>query len=230
MGRERSGFQLSAVEVLVAYHAHTSFQLSAKMFRNVAVSLFALLLAVVSWPYYKRWSYDRSRRRYNCGSPTYYAHRDPLLGLDQFFKFMSSIKQGNSFQLAQDLFNVYGKTFVSNSWRKTVVHTSEPENSRTVLSTLSGKFAVAPFRHDALEPLLGDGVFVTDGVAHEKSRALLKPAFSSVQNRDSGLLEKHFRRMVDHIPSNRETVDLQPIFQHLVRTRVSLCPGLAELF
>ncbi|KAL9110421.1 MAG: hypothetical protein Q9227_004965 [Pyrenula ochraceoflavens] len=128
---------------------------------------------------------------------------------------MGSIKQGRSYELAQELFDKYGKTYITNSWGKTVVHTCEPENFRAVLSSLSSKFIVAPLRHDALEPLLGEGIFVTDGIAHENSRTLLKPVFASVQNRDSILLEKHLQKVIDQIPKDGSTIDIQPLFQSL---------------
>jgi cytochrome P450 len=63
--------------------------------------------------------------------------------------------------------------------------TIEPENVKALLATKFPDFSLG-VRHNAFYPLLGDGIFNTDGELWSHSRALLRPQFSREQVRGEG--------------------------------------------
>ena len=65
-------------------------------------------------------------------------------------------------------------------------------------------------------PLLGSGIFTTDGAQWEHSKNLIKPIFNRAQISDLSYLEKHVQRMVARIPENGSTIDLQYLLKLLV--------------
>ena len=66
-------------------------------------------------------------------------------------------------------------------------------------------------------PLLGEGIFSTDGAKWRHSRDLLRPNFNRAQVAEMGMFEKHFGNLMKCIGRERpgETVDLQPLFLSL---------------
>ena len=58
-----------------------------------------------------------------------------------------------------------------------------------------------------------------DGPRWEHSRALLKPSFNKANMTDLSVFEGYVKMVVDQIPKDGSTVDLQPLFFNLVRSR-----------
>jgi len=104
---------------------------------------------------------------------------------------------GNSFQVA-----IFGQRFLS---------TIEPENVKAVLATNFKDFELGG-RIKSFGPLLGAGIFTTDGAHWEHSRALVRPSFTRSQVADLGAFEIHIQRVIDKIPRDGSTVDLQKLF------------------
>lgn len=61
-------------------------------------------------------------------------------------------------------------------------------------------------------PLLGRGIFTSDGDEWQHSRALLRPSFSKDQVADLALVELHVNNLFKLLPNNTGTIDLQPLF------------------
>ena len=165
---------------------------------------------------YSHLSHIWAMQQNGCLRPPSYRHLDPILGFDFFLRFMQSIQQGDSFTFAQQQFNQYGKSYTTNSWGKTMLHTMDARNMQAVLSTHFDKFAVEPVRQDVLEPFMGRGIFTTDGAFWEHSRALIRPLFVKATIGDFSAFDVHVRRLIDLIPGDGSTVDLQPLFKRLV--------------
>lgn len=117
----------------------------------------------------------------------------------------------------RSLFLKYAKTHVAESWGRTVIHTMDSKNMQAVLSSCSSHFTVEPIRLDALDDLLGRGVFTTDGHTWERSRGLISPILAKAFISDSSSLELHVTKVLDNIPRDLSTVDLQPLLKRLVR-------------
>ena len=93
-----------------------------------------------------------------------------------------------------------------------VIWTSEPENVKTALATNFNCFELSKVRKNAIYPVLGHGIFSSDGPAWERSRALVRPNFSRSQVADLELLETHVSRFLELLPKDDSDVDLQNAF------------------
>ena len=93
----------------------------------------------------------------------------------------------------------------------------DPQNIQTVLSQHFKKFGVQPMRLHVGEPFIGKGVFSTDGDYWSHSRDLIRPMFAKAQIADFAALDIHLDRMMDKIPRDRSTVDLQALLKFMVR-------------
>jgi hypothetical protein len=85
-------------------------------------------------------------------------------------------------------------------------------------------FGVEPIRKTVNQGWMGDGIFVSDGPKWKHSRSLLKPVFSKGQYADLPSLDVHVNKLLALVPGDRVTVDLQPLFQRLVRPTFQLGP------
>ena len=97
----------------------------------------------------------------------------------------------------------------------TIYSTIEPENLKTIMATKFKDWNLPDRRKDAFIPLLGHGIFTTDGAAWHNSRELLRPNFVRSQVGDLATFESHVGHMIDAIPRDGSTVDLQDLFFRL---------------
>lgn len=75
-------------------------------------------------------------------------------------------------------------------------------------------FGHGPSRRYALQPLVGDGVFATDGAKWAEARALLRPSFARSQMCDFEMLGNHYD-IVKALPRDGDRVDLQDLSKRL---------------
>jgi cytochrome P450 len=102
-------------------------------------------------------------------------------------------------------------TFRSRMMHFPIVATVEPENLKTILSIRFKDYSFGN-RTVALTPLLGDGIFNNDGEKWANSRHLIRPNFVREQVANLEDFERHFKRLLKHIPKHGETLDIQPLF------------------
>ena len=93
-----------------------------------------------------------------------------------------------------------------------VILTIEPENVKTMLSTKFNDYSLGRRRREVFIPFFGHGIFDTDGKEWERSRALIRPNFVRAQVADLKMFEEHIQHLVDAIPRDGSTVDLQDLF------------------
>ncbi|KAL8999435.1 MAG: hypothetical protein Q9169_001749 [Polycauliona sp. 2 TL-2023] len=91
----------------------------------------------------------------------------------------------------------------------------EPENIKSILATDFKSYSVGDARRQALVPILGNGIFTTDGAEWQHSRDMLRPCFARSQIGDQKLFEEHFQHLLRGIPRDGSTVDLQDLFFRL---------------
>lgn len=84
-----------------------------------------------------------------------------------------------------------GHTFKMRLGR-TVVQTIDPKNVQAILAQKFQDFDLGS-RNDAMRPLLGEGIFASDGPVWEHSRALLRPNFARNQISDIAVYESMSR-------------------------------------
>ncbi|EXJ60322.1 hypothetical protein A1O7_04474 [Cladophialophora yegresii CBS 114405] len=96
--------------------------------------------------------------------------------------------------------------------------TSDPKNVQAILATQFNDFELGEARRGNFFPMLGNGIFTTDGKAWEHSRALLRPQFARQQVSNLELEEVHVQDMFKHLTTQNgwtSQVDLSPLFFRL---------------
>ena len=73
-----------------------------------------------------------------------------------------------------------------------------------------------PVRLPAQDPFCGRGFITTDGAAWEHSRSLLQPSFQRGNAADRPTMDRYLKKVIDHMPADDETFDLQPLLFSLV--------------
>jgi cytochrome P450 len=61
-------------------------------------------------------------------------------------------------------------------------------------------------------PIFGHGIFASDGAAWERSRSMVRPNFTRAQVADLEMFETHMGHLIDSVPRDGSTVDLQDLF------------------
>ncbi|KAF7114779.1 hypothetical protein CNMCM5793_000318 [Aspergillus hiratsukae] len=151
-------------------------------------------------------------RRHGCQAVARSLNNDPFLGLDTIPGTIRALRQHRILERSCELFRVYGNTFTLTELQKRAILTIEPENIKTILSLKFKDYGIshrlAPFK-----PLLGEGIFDTDGDHWAASRALIRPSFTRDQVADLTSLEDLIQDLFALLPRDgRTVVDLQELF------------------
>ncbi|PHH91651.1 hypothetical protein CDD83_10804 [Cordyceps sp. RAO-2017] len=99
--------------------------------------------------------------------------------------------------------------------------TLDPQNIQAILALKFKDFGLGVNRTENFKPLLGNGIFATNGKQWEHSRALLRPQFVRSQVSDLELEEKHVRALMTVLEGRlgpggwTSLVDLQVLFFRL---------------
>ncbi|OIW27860.1 cytochrome P450 [Coniochaeta ligniaria NRRL 30616] len=180
----------------------------------------ALYLATVVYSIFKfarRTITRRNLRRdlsqqYQCQPiQTKFPHKDPILGLDLFISNARAAWQHQFLETVNRRHDEIGETYQLNMLGTVGIMTRDPEIIKTVLSTHFKDYSLDAERKKALKPLLGNGIFATDGQVWAHSRAVLRPQFTRAQLMDLSMLEKHVGRLIDLVPHNGEEIELQEL-------------------
>ncbi|KAF2271625.1 putative cytochrome P450 alkane hydroxylase [Westerdykella ornata] len=157
--------------------------------------------------------YARLARRHGCKPAKPLPQGERILGFSLFKEQMKAAKEARLLPLMVQRHRDHGNTFKGAIMGREFITTIEPENIKAILSTNFKDYKLG--REDALGPLLGKGIFTSDGARWEHSRALLRPSFTRDQISDLDLLETHVLHLLALIPTDGTTVDLQPLFFRL---------------
>lgn len=97
-----------------------------------------------------------------------------------------------------------------------MIFAMDPVNMQAVHTTEFTNFGAEPIRKPVNKGWMGDGIFVSDGPKWKHSRALLKPLSGKAQVANLSNFDVHLERLLDLIPRDATTVDLQPLVRRLV--------------
>jgi cytochrome P450 len=154
-------------------------------------------------------------REKGCKPPKRFPVKDPFFGIDFLYNVAKQLKRHSTLQWQCDMINRLGCSTASlRMLHNRIILTIEPKVVQNVLSLDFDSFGVGSAR-DGLKPLLGEGIFTTDGAAWQHSRNLLRPCFVRSQVGDVELLEQHLQHLLLKIPQDGSMVDLQPLFFQL---------------
>ncbi|RAH67142.1 cytochrome P450 [Aspergillus aculeatinus CBS 121060] len=151
-------------------------------------------------------------RQYGCRPIARSFNRDPFLGLDTLPSMIRAIRAHRILARGPELFARYGRTFTTRELQHRIILTIEPENIKTILSVNFQDYGLG-HRTEPFRPLLGQGIFNSDGAHWAASRALLRPSFARDQVvADLAALEELIQDLWTVLPRDGATVDLQEWF------------------
>jgi len=180
-------------------------------------------LSLVLWNLLSTLLHRYQVRRNGCAEPPAYPHKDPILGLDLFNKYMNAFKAECFLDFNKQIFDTYGKTFKANVLGTTTYRTIDPEVSKAAFATYATKFGLQPLRYPVAKHLWGNGIIVVDGEHWKHGRALMRSSFEVVHLANFDRLRTHVDTFLGLLPRDGTTVDLMPLFQRLVSVgRVAL--------
>ncbi|KAI9811427.1 MAG: hypothetical protein M1827_005410 [Pycnora praestabilis] len=197
-----------------------------------------IVLYAAYWIYWEL-TVGASRRRIikenGCEPPKKFPTYLPL-GLDLLRANLKAIKERKVLENQRKRFFATGNTMQLTISGITFLATTEPENLKTMLSLNFKDYGLQKLRQNFV-PLLGNGIFTTDGAAWQHSRELLRPNFARHQIGDLTMLEQHVNHLIQAIPREGSTVDLQQLFFRLTldsatgflfgKSTNCLAPGIA---
>lgn len=149
---------------------------------------------------------------HNCMPPKRYYQPERLIGWGLLKENFHNSRNRKILTAGRARFEKYGYTFSSVMGFVHIVATTEPENVKAILATRFNDFDLGTRREKAFRPLLGYGIFCTDGARGEHSRALLRPSFVRSRVADFDMLEIHVKKLLRLIPRDGSVVDLQKMF------------------
>ncbi|KZM18863.1 heme binding [Ascochyta rabiei] len=117
--------------------------------------------------------------------------------------------------MANQFKEVAGHTRHHNIFGTEFFNTDDPENIKAVLATNFSAWSLGQERITEMSSYLGYGIFVNEGAAWKHSREMLRPCFERSQVADVDMLERHTQRLIDMLPKDGTTVDLQPLLHDL---------------
>ncbi|RHZ72402.1 hypothetical protein CDV55_108621 [Aspergillus turcosus] len=184
------------------------------MSSQYSISLIAGAIAVLLYTVTvlrRKWRQYRFAREHNCQAPPRIPSKDPFLGLDLTYTTIQNVKAHKFLERGLARFNAIGHTMTASRLLDTVILTREPQNIKTVLSLRFKDYGLGQ-RTKTFGPLLGHGIFTTDGEHWAQSRAMIRPNFVRDQVADLAVFEEQMADLLALIPKDGSTVDLQDLF------------------
>ncbi|KAA8649274.1 hypothetical protein EYZ11_005534 [Aspergillus tanneri] len=169
-----------------------------------------LILYILSFVQ-RKWTRYRFARDNHCQAPVRMRTVDRLFGIDNLYGTIVAAKNHRFLNRSLNNFRTYGHTFTSKRFFTKVIVTREPLNVKTILSLKFKDFSLGDRIH-SFGPLLGYGIFTTDGEHWAQSRAMIRPNFIKDQVAHLDIFEELMSDLLPLIPTDGRTVDLQELF------------------
>ncbi|KAJ5505890.1 Cytochrome P450 E-class CYP52 [Penicillium expansum] len=185
----------------------------------LAISGRLLLSVVLTWRHAQR------ARRIGCGEPPLYPSKDPF-GISTLLEILDAAREKLLPQLAERRVNFlsrqhdrYVSTFRMYQVGRENLFTADPKNIQAMLATQFKDFGLGDVRRNVAHPVVGNGIFTTDGESWSHSRSLLRPQFTRDQMSNLDREERHVHNALYAIPMLPDgwssAVDIQAIFFRL---------------
>ncbi|KAJ5974985.1 hypothetical protein N7481_008692 [Penicillium waksmanii] len=176
------------------------------------VLVLGTVLGAIAYVYLKGYFIRRQfARAHGCQPVARSANKEPFFGLDMIPGTIRALRENRIIARTPEFYRLYGNTHTVRGLFAQQIATIEPENIKTVLS-LNFKDYSLGFRLPSFKPLLGEGIFDTDGEQWASSRALIRPSFTRDQVADLTTLENLIQDLFALLPRDGRTVDLQELF------------------
>lgn len=195
-----------------------------------ALGLLVVLAAGVAVLYLRAWlwlwNFKLKSKKFNCQVPL--VLQDKTLGIVPFSRILNASRHYKVLQTVRLAFDGTGKrTLMTLTLGRWTILTIEPENVKAMLATDFKSFGMG-HRHGQLSPLLGDGIFTSEGEPWRHSRTMLRPQFSRERISRLQSLETHVSRLLQHFTRAADTD--QYIDSQLYMHRLTLDSASSFLF
>ncbi|KAJ3473031.1 hypothetical protein NLG97_g10559 [Lecanicillium saksenae] len=183
----------------------------------IAAGIAALYIIQKVWVEY---SHYRRARALGC-KPAYTRRGKLPLSIDQVYRAIQALKQHDFLNVEYRIYEELGgrTTFRQESLGNSFHMTTEPENIKAMLATQFKDFGLGPLRYNVFAPLLGRGIFTSDGKDWQHSRAILRPQFTRTQVSNLHVEEVHVQHLLNRLESGGDgwtkEVNLAPLFFNL---------------
>lgn len=121
---------------------------------------------------------------------------------------------GSLMDLYMEHFGLYGKTWEEHFLGAKIINTMEARNFQQVTALAFQDWGKASTTHST--PFFGKGIFFMNGAEWKHARELVRPTFSKTEVSDVELIGRHVDRLIDMIPRDGSTIDLQLPLRKLV--------------
>ncbi|KAB8221050.1 cytochrome P450 [Aspergillus novoparasiticus] len=159
-------------------------------------------------------------RRMGC-KPAFVRKSKLPFGIDILKRYIDTTRQ----QILQnDEVVLYEELGRHPTWNQNILGTwhhvtVDPKNMQAMLATQFKDFELGSSRLNLFGPVIGKGIFTTDGKEWQHSRSLLRPQFARGQVANLELEERHVQHLLDRLPVQHDSwtdvVDLGPLFFNL---------------
>ena len=191
-------------------------------------------LFLLSWVLYKVASSYRERRRQDAEARRLGATAAPslprkdILGIRRFRESLRATRADRGPKYVVEEMDALSKDI-----HTVQVHvldyilnlTRDPENVKACFSSQSSDFDIGVHRTQSWKPLVGVGIFTSQGETWKHSRALVRPQFAKDQVADLDLPSRHTQSLLDRLDVGidgwTETKDLQPYFYNFALDTVT---------
>lgn len=166
-------------------------------------------------------------RQHGCQKPNHWVCHG-LFGIGMIMEMVNAAKNNHFVELLRGWHGSYGPTFKARMATGTTTFTVEAKNVQAILALKFKDFSIGSTRKNAVRPVFGEGIFTVDGKKWEHSRALLRPNFSRAQITNTQMYENHVMDLLNKIPRDGSTVELQDLFLRQVRSPTQCFVTLAD--
>jgi hypothetical protein len=147
-------------------------------------------------------------KQHGCKPAKRIPNRNLLFGLDLFFQYKRWLREHKVLEQQQLFYKrLSSNTVVIKTLGPPLSFTIEAGNIKIILSQNFDSWGVGNSRQ-VVVPLLGEGIFSSDGSRWRHSRDMLRPIFVRSQLDDLSMLEYHVEHLIQAIPRDGSTVDL----------------------
>lgn len=202
------------------------------MLQVYPTTLWAVIILACVYTY-RKWStrtaFQRAEVQHGCQRPRRYPHRDPIWGYDLYRIRLAAAQRGQFYKLYDQQFELYGKTFEELFFDTKVINTIEPANIQQVAILSWQDWGKVASRNTSSAPVLGNGIFSQDGAAWKRSRELIRPTFLRSEIADFGTLGTYTDRLLELLPGDGSTTDVQPLLHRFVLYSRSYYKGIQDI-
>ena len=186
---------------------------------SVIVATFSVVVYFIGRKIVKDVRYKHAQKQRGCLSPKRFKHYEPFLGLDLLYSMAMALKEHRFLNWQKEFFaGQNAKTFEATLLGSRMLYSSEPENMKAMSTSVEQDFGVEPIRNGngAVTPFTHHGTSTSDGDVWKYSRNLIKPYFDRDGYRNLDRLMVHVDKLLELVPLDNSTFDLQPLLQRWV--------------